>query len=128
MSVLCRSLRDILKIDLDGEAVERLPWRDFGGGLSMARLVRQGERELVLYRIRADARPDVFLRHQHPGGEIYLVLKGRITDESGEYEAGDWVFLPPNSVHSPRADGETLVLVFWPDGVRVLNKQPGDAS
>jgi hypothetical protein len=54
MAVLCRSLRDFLKIDLDNGAVDRLPWRDFGNGLFMARLAREGPRELVLYRIRAD--------------------------------------------------------------------------
>jgi hypothetical protein len=29
--------------------------------------------------------------------------------------------LDPNSVHSPRAVGETLVLVLWPEGVRIID-------
>jgi anti-sigma factor ChrR (cupin superfamily) len=49
------------------------------------------------------------------------VLKGRIADETGEYEKGDIVFLDPRSVHTPRAVGETVVLVLWPDGVRIVD-------
>jgi len=49
------------------------------------------------------------------------VLKGKIADETGEYEKGDLVFLDPQSVHSPRAMGETVVLVFWPAGVRLVD-------
>ncbi len=118
-SVLRRSLADFLRLDLDEAALERLPWRDLGNGLSMARLVRQGQRELVLYRI-TDGAADPFVKHEHPGGEFYLVLKGRIADETGEYAQGDIVFLDAHSVHTPRAIGETVVLVLWPAGVRVI--------
>lgn len=87
----------------------------------MARLARENNAELVLYRIREDASPDAFLKHEHLGGEFYLVIKGKIVDGTGEYERGDVVFLPPQSVHTPRAIGETLVLVLWPAGVRILD-------
>ena len=56
----------------------------------------EGKRELVLYRIAADASPDAFLKHEHLGGEFYLVLKGKIADETGEYEKGDVVFSIPS--------------------------------
>jgi anti-sigma factor ChrR (cupin superfamily) len=128
MDALCRSLRDFLKIDLDDGAVDRLPWRDFGNGLLMARLARQDRSEVVLYRIRADAKPDAFLKHEHLGGEIYLVLKGRIVDETGEYQQGDFVFLKAKSVHTPRAIGETLVLVLWPEGVRIIEDETTQPS
>ena len=95
-------------------------WRDFGNGLSMARLARAGQRELVLYRTAAETARDAFLPHEHLGGEFYLVLKGKIEDETGLYETGDLVFLSPHSVHTPRAIGETVVLVLWPDGVRLV--------
>ncbi len=119
--VLRRSLNDFLSIQLDDAALARLSWRDFGNGLAMSRLARQGQRELVLYRIAADASPDAFLKHEHLGGEFYLVLKGKIGDETGEYESGDVVFLDPQSVHTPRAIGETVVLVLWPAGVRLVD-------
>jgi anti-sigma factor ChrR (cupin superfamily) len=117
--VLRRSLNDILRIDLNADALDRLPWRDFGNGLAMSRLAREGKRELVLYRIAAHA-SDAFLKHEHIGGEFYLVLKGRIADETGEYVEGDVVFLDPQSVHQPRAIGDTIVLVLWPEGVRII--------
>ena len=119
--VLRRSLNDFLSVQLDEAALDRLTWRDFGNGLEMSRLARQGKRELVLYRIAADASPDAFVKHEHVGGEFYLVLKGKIGDETGEYESGDVVFLDPQSVHTPRAIGETVVLVLWPAGVRLVD-------
>jgi anti-sigma factor ChrR (cupin superfamily) len=119
--VLRRSLNDILRIDLNADALDRLSWRDFGNGLAMSRLAREGKRELVLYRIAAKAASDVFAKHQHIGGEFYLVLKGKITDETGEYLEGDVVFLDPQSVHKPRASGDTVVLVLWPEGVRIID-------
>jgi len=122
MAVLSRSLRDFLKINIDTAAIEALPWRDFGNGLAMARLAREGQREMVLYRVRADAQPETFLKHEHTGGEIYLVLKGRIADETGEYSEGDFVFMDPKSIHAPRAIGDTLVLVLWPEGVRIVDE------
>ncbi len=118
--MLRRSLKDLIKIELNNEALDQLLWKDFGNGLSMARLAREEARELVLYRIRADADPKAFLKHEHIGGEFYLVLKGEIADENGVFTEGDMVYLDPNSVHTPRSNGETVVLVLWPAGVRVV--------
>ncbi len=87
----------------------------------MAKLEREGARELVLYRVRPDADAKVFLRHEHIGGEIYLVLQGSIADETGTYEEGDIVYLDPRSVHTPHAIGKTVVLVLWPQGIRILD-------
>lgn len=120
--VLRRSLNDFLRFELDDAALTSLQWRDFGNGLSMSRLARAGQRELVLYRIAAGAAPDAFVKHEHIGGEFYLVLKGRIADETGDYDKGDIVFLDSHSVHTPRAVGETVVLVLWPAGVRIVDK------
>jgi len=100
-----------------------LSWRDFGNGLSMARLAKDGKRELVLYRIAAGADPDAFLKHEHLGGEFYLVLKGQIEDENGQFESGDLVYLDAHSVHTPRARGDTLVLVLWPAGVELVPEE-----
>jgi len=119
--VLRRSLNDFLTFALDEAALERMAWRDFGNGLAMARLARAEQRELVLYRISANAAANAFLQHEHIGGEFYLVLKGKIADETGEYSEGDLVFLDPRSTHTPRAVGETLVLVLWPAGVRLVD-------
>jgi anti-sigma factor ChrR (cupin superfamily) len=119
--VLRRSLNDFLSFELNDAGLERLSWRDFGNGLSMARLARENNAEMVLYRIRDGAAPDAFLKHEHLGGEFYLVLKGKIADETGDYQRGDVVFLPAQSAHTPGAVGETVVLVLWPAGVRILD-------
>lgn len=119
--MLFRSLKNLVRIELNDTALDGLSWRDFGNGLAMSRLARDGEAELVLYRIRADASHDAFLKHEHIGGEFYLVLRGKIADETGEYGEGDVVFLDRQSVHTPRAIGETIVLVLWPDGVRIVD-------
>jgi anti-sigma factor ChrR (cupin superfamily) len=121
MGVLRHALKDLMTVQLHDDALARLSWKDFGNGLFMARLAREDKSEFVLYRIEADADPGAFLRHEHIGGEFYLVLKGAIEDETGAYTEGDIVFLNPKSVHAPRARGETLVLVLWPEGVRVLD-------
>ncbi len=123
MTVLRHSIAGIASIQLDDQALDRLSWRDFGNGLKMARLAREGKREMVVYRIAAGAAANVFLRHEHVGGEYYLVLKGAIADETGSYRAGDVVYLDPKSIHRPHAPagaGETVVLVVWPEGVTVL--------
>lgn len=120
MDLLRHSLQDLIKLRLNDEALERLQWKDFGNGLSLARLARAEARELVLYRIRADAAPNAFLKHEHIGGEFYLVLKGKIADESGVYSEGDIVYLDLKSVHTLRAEGETAVVVLWPQGVKIL--------
>src|SRR5688572_5971865 len=120
------SIKDIVDVHLVEDRINRLSWRDFGNGLSMARLAKDGKRELVLYRIAADAAPDVFLRHEHVGGEFYLVLKGRIEDETGRFEQGDLVYLDAHSVHTPRARGDTLVLVLWPEGVRLVSEEKAE--
>ena len=119
--VLRRSISDIVRFELDEEGLARLAWRDFGNGLSMVRLAREGGREMVLYRAQAETKPDAFLKHEHHGGEFYLVLKGKIADETGEYAAGELVFLDPKSIHTPKAIGETIVLVLWPEGVRLVD-------
>ncbi len=119
--MLRRNVKDLVGLKVIPGALDRLTWREFGNGLAMARLARQDKREMVLYRIRADADPGAFLRHEHIGGEFYLVLEGKIVDETGEYEEGDLVFLDPKSVHAPRTHGETVVLVVWPEGVRIID-------
>ena len=122
-TVFRTSIKDIVDIQLVEDSINRLSWRDFGIGLSMARLAKEGKRELVLYRIAGDADPDAFVKHEHLGGEFYLVLKGRIDDESGRFDKGDVVYLDAHSVHTPRAIGDTLVLVLWPEGVRLVSEE-----
>jgi len=116
---LSRDLGEFLRVELDEAALDRLEWRAFGKGVSLAKLARDGAAGLVLYRIEAGASRDAFRPHRHVGGEAYLVLKGVIGDETGRYPRGTFVWLPPGSRHAPWTEGETVVLVLWPEGVRI---------
>jgi anti-sigma factor ChrR (cupin superfamily) len=42
-----------------------------------------------------------FSRHEHGGGEEFLVLEGTFSDEMGDYPAGTYVRNPPGSGHAP---------------------------
>jgi len=54
---------------------------------------------------------EVFQKHTHFGGEEIVVLKGRFIDEHGEYPRRSWIRSPHMSVHFPRVEEETLILV-----------------
>ena len=120
MIPLVGSLLELFPITPNNAALDRLEWKEFGNGLCMARLAREGEAELVLYRVESD-QPLFFPRHEHIGGEIYLVLSGSVEDEYGTYEKGDFVYLERGSVHRPRAVRGTIILVLWPNGISIVD-------
>lgn len=107
-------------LDDPGKLVEKAAWKDVGNGVRLGELARAGKARLVLYEIAETASADAFSEHLHPGGEVYIVLEGEIVDEYGTYPQGSFVWLGPQSVHTPRANGKTLILVFWPLGVKML--------
>jgi anti-sigma factor ChrR (cupin superfamily) len=117
--VLSCDLAALLQLVPDEEALDNLEWRDLGTGLELFKLARQGQASLIMYRVASGAPKDVFAPHRHVGGEAYLVLKGAIADESGKYPAGSLVWLPTDSHHQPWAEGETVVVILWPEGVKV---------
>lgn len=110
----------------DRQALEalklRASWKDVGNGVRLGRLAREGEAQLVLYEIPAGAPAEAFQEHDHPAGEVYMVAYGGITDESGSYGPGSFIWLGPRTVHTPRATEHTLILVFWPRGVRMTQR------
>ena len=55
MKALSRDLGDLVRIELNEAALDRLEWRDFGKGVRLARLARAGDAGLVLYRVEAGA-------------------------------------------------------------------------
>ncbi|MBI4022762.1 cupin domain-containing protein [Candidatus Berkelbacteria bacterium] len=103
------------------------PWREVGKGLTMLTLWKTpAGAKMVLYSIAEDAPHDVFRPHRHPGGELCWVIKGAYQDEGGtRYEAGSEVWYDPGSQHAPRPTGQLTVLkVFWPAPVQILETQP----
>lgn len=112
-------LADWLRFDLDLERLEsQVSWKDFGNGSRMGKLARDGDTGLVLYHVRPDADEDAFQPHTHTGGEMYLVLKGTVHDEEGEYPEGSLVWMEPGSRHTPKTKGDTYILTLWPKGVK----------
>ena len=98
---------------------ENVKWKDFGTGVRLGRLHREDACSLVLYEADSEVEVDAFMPHTHPGGECYLVLEGEVWDESGTYPTGSLVWMERDTTHTPRTRGKTLILVLWPEGVKV---------
>jgi quercetin dioxygenase-like cupin family protein len=58
--------------------------------------------------------------HDHPGGEELFVLAGDFQVGDDILRAGDYLYTPPNAVHSASSEGGCLVLVMLPQPVRIL--------
>ena len=112
-------LSDWLSMSINREWIEaNIKWKDFGTGVRLGKLSREGSTSLVLYDCASEVEVDAFMPHMHPGGEAYLVLEGEVYDEDGTYPTGSIVRMDPGTTHTPRTQGKTLILVLWPDGVK----------
>ena len=55
-----------------------------------------------------------FSRHEHTGGEEFLVLEGVFQDEHGDYPVGSYIRNPPTSSHQPgAAEGAVILVKLW---------------
>lgn len=97
-------------------------WRDYGTGVRLGRVARNGDTQFVFYDIADGASADAFQEHMHPGGELYLVVEGLIFDEYGEFGPGNVIWMKPGSTHTPQARGKTLIFVVWPMGVKLTKR------
>ena len=121
MANFSHDLSDWLSIDFDSEWLEEnIRWKDFGTGVRLGRIAREDSTSLVLYDADPEVEVEAFKPHSHPGGEVYLVLEGEVYDEFCTYPKGSIVWMDPNSEHNPKTRERTLILVLWPDGVKVL--------
>ena len=117
--VFTHDMADWLSFNID-EAwlAENISWKDFGTGVRLGKLKREDNTSLVLYEAQSDVEVDAFMPHSHPGGECYVVLEGEVWDEDGSYPTGSIVWMDPESTHTPKTRGKTLILVLWPQGVK----------
>ncbi|RAH15181.1 MAG: hypothetical protein CMB56_003440 [Methanobacteriota archaeon] len=106
-------------VDLDW-INENIKWKDFGTGVRIGKLAREGKTSLVLYDCKPEVEINAFFPHSHPGGEVYFVLDGEVIDEMGQYPKGSIVWMNPGSDHNPKTVGKTIILVLWPDGVKSI--------
>ena len=95
---------------------ENIRWKVFEP--SRLEVYREDACSLVLYEADSEVEVDAFMPHSHPGGEAYIVLEGEVWDEDGTYPTGSLVWMNPNTTHTPRTRGKTLILVLWPEGVK----------
>lgn len=71
---------------------------------------------ILVYDIPNGVNIDAFRPHVHMHGECFYVVEGMITDEHGSYPAGQLVVVGPNTFHTPRAQGRTVIVVMWTGG------------
>ena len=122
--VFTHDMADWLSFNID-EAwlAENISWKDFGTGVRLGKLKREEKTSLVLYEAQSDVEVDAFMPHSHPGGECYVVLEGEVWDEDGSYPTGSIVWMDPESTHTPKTRGKTLILVLWPQGVKAARSR-----
>ncbi len=117
--VFSKDLSDWMNVSFDREWLEEnIRWKDFGTGVRLGKLAKEGSTSLVLYDVVSDVDVDAFMPHSHPGGEVYIVLEGEVWDEDGTYPEGSIVWMDRETTHNPRTRGQTLILVLWPEGVK----------
>jgi anti-sigma factor ChrR (cupin superfamily) len=121
MANFSHDLSNWLSFDVNsGWLEENIRWKDFGTGVRLGRLAREESTSLVLYDADAEVEVEAFKPHMHPGGEVYVVLSGEVYDQFGTYPAGSIVWMDPGTEHNPKTRERTLILVLWPDGVKII--------
>jgi anti-sigma factor ChrR (cupin superfamily) len=101
-------------------------------GVDRRMLFRIGEEKARATSIVRYAPQSRFARHEHPGGEEFLVLDGVFQDESGNFPVGTYVRNPPGTGHAPKSDeGCTILVKLWQfkanDRERVV-RRPGEGE
>jgi quercetin dioxygenase-like cupin family protein len=101
-------------------------------GVERRMLFRVGEERARATSIVRYAPGSRFARHQHPGGEEFLVLEGTFQDETGDFPAGTYVRNPPGSGHAPGSDAGCIIFVklwqFRKDDREGVVRLPGEGE
>ena len=107
-AVLPKPLQDYVGGDLD-----KVSWRNLGGGVKQAVLKTSNQATVRLLKIPAGAAmPD----HGHSGTELTLVLKGAFRDDDGRFGRGDIEIANEDLQHTPIAeDGEDCICLAATD-------------
>ena len=51
-------------------------------------------------------------KHTHQGEEHTLILHGAFSDETGQYQRGDYISKTAHDTHAPRADSDFICLAI----------------
>ena len=90
----------------------KLEWIADKWGLLRKNYVNLGENNLRIYKLRLEANKQ-YPFHEHLEDEYVYLLSGSMSDENGEYNAGDLLFNEKETKHSVRCgpnDCEILVI------------------
>ncbi len=79
-------------------------------GVERMMLDRVGEEVARATSLVRYAPNSTFSRHEHTGGEEFLVLQGEFGDEHGSYPAGTYVRNPIGTSHTPRVGAAGCVI------------------
>jgi anti-sigma factor ChrR (cupin superfamily) len=83
-------------------------------GVERRMLFRVGDEKARATSIVRYAPGSHFSRHEHSGGEEFLVLEGTFQDETGDFPTGTYVRNPPGTGHEPgAASGCTIFVKLW---------------
>ncbi|MEO9220759.1 MAG: cupin domain-containing protein [Mycobacteriaceae bacterium] len=58
--------------------------------------------------------------HQHPAGEELFVISGRLQIGDRTLRAGDFLYTPPDSVHTVKALADSVTLISVPEPLQFL--------
>lgn len=99
-------------------------------GVERRMLFRIGEEKARATSLVRYAPGSRFSRHEHAGGEEFLVLEGTFQDETGDFPTGTYVRNPPGTGHAPGAEaGCTIFVKLWQfrkdDRERIV-RRPGE--
>jgi len=109
----------------------RMDWAPSpASGVERRMLFRVGAEKARATSIVRYAPGSHFARHDHPGGEEFIVLEGTFQDETGDFAPGTYVRNPPGTAHAPGSrDGCVIFVKLWQfrsdDRARVI-RRPGE--
>ena len=104
-----------LNADFAKRVVVRPEDRDWvaspSGGVERCMLDRIGDEVARATSLVRFAPGSQFDAHTHGGGEVFFVLDGTFSDETGDFPAGSYVRNPIGTAHKPHTDGGCTIFV-----------------
>ncbi len=101
-------------------------------GVERRMLFRIGEEKARATSIVRYAPGSRFARHNHPGGEEFLVLEGIFQDETGDFPPETYVRNPPGTGHAPGSQTGCVIFVklwqFRRDDQTPVIRRPGEGE
>lgn len=92
-------------------------WKKVSDGVEMLVLRLEPGEIRVLLRF---APGKGYSKHLHPSGEEVFVIEGTYSDMGKDYEAGCYIYYPPNSEHAPTSPNGCTIMVMSPVKPEIL--------